>query len=222
MLELGSRILFEPELHLAADVLVPDLAGWRRERMAVIPDTAAMTVAPDWVCEVISPATEAIDRGRKLAIYAREGVGHAWLLNPTSRTLEIYVLENRRWTLAATHVGSEVVRAEPFAAFGQRGFDDPSRGPEQRRPARCPVVHGGHRPPPAPGQRSPVPTARLLTARMDLAPRGNDRPGRCVVPSRLDDQREPAGGRTGRASGRLSADQRASGSAGSADVRTCV
>lgn len=68
----GWWILDEPELHLADDILVPDLAGWRRERVPSIPDTAYMTLAPDWVCEVISPATERMDRSRKIRIYARE------------------------------------------------------------------------------------------------------------------------------------------------------
>src|SRR3972149_4563963 len=78
----GWWILFEPELHLGQDVLVPDLAGWRRARVASMPDAPWIDVAPDWVCEVISPSTESIDRGRKLRIYAREAVAHLWLVNP--------------------------------------------------------------------------------------------------------------------------------------------
>jgi Uma2 family endonuclease len=112
----GWWFLDEPELHLHADVVVPDLAGWRRARLPTIPDTAALTVAPDWVCEVISPSTEALDRGRKLAVYAREGISHAWLVNPASETLEVLMLAEGRWTLLATHVGPVAVRAEPFAA----------------------------------------------------------------------------------------------------------
>ena len=78
----GWWILDEPELHFGDDVVVPDLAGWRRERMPAIPDAAFFTLAPDWVCEVLSPSTERIDRGRKLRIYAEAGVAHAWLVNP--------------------------------------------------------------------------------------------------------------------------------------------
>ena len=70
----GWHFAFEPELHLGPDVLVPDLAGWRRERMSAVPNDAYLTLAPDWVCEVVSPSTEHIDRGKKLRIYAREGV----------------------------------------------------------------------------------------------------------------------------------------------------
>jgi hypothetical protein len=110
----GWWILDEPELHLGRDVLVPDLAGWRRERLPVFPDTAAFTLAPDWLCEVISPSTEGLDRGRKMPAYAREGVRHLWLLNPLSRTLEVCGLADGRWVLLATHVGSVAVRAEPF------------------------------------------------------------------------------------------------------------
>ena len=113
----GWLILFEPELHLGPDVLVPDLAGWRKSRLPAIPDAPAMTVAPDWVCETISPSTEGIDRGKKLKIYAREDVSHLWLINPASETLEVMALTAGRWTVLATHVGAVVVRAEPFDAI---------------------------------------------------------------------------------------------------------
>jgi Uma2 family endonuclease len=113
----GWWILDEPELHVHDDVVVPDLAGWHRERLPAIPDTAALTLAPDWICEVVSPSTEALDRGRKLAVYAREGVAHAWLVNPANETLEVFALDSGRWTLLATHVGAVTVRVEPFAAI---------------------------------------------------------------------------------------------------------
>jgi Uma2 family endonuclease len=112
----GWWILFGPELHLHADVVVPDLAGWRRSRLPAIPDAPALTVAPDWACEVISPSTEGVDRGKKLVVYARERVSHVWLINPVSETLEVLTLMDGRWTLVATHVGAVVVRAEPFDA----------------------------------------------------------------------------------------------------------
>jgi Uma2 family endonuclease len=112
----GWLILDEPELHFDADVLVPDLAGWRRERMPATPDAAYVTVAPDWLCEVLSPSTETIDRVKKLEIYAREGVARIWLVNPILRTLEVWRLQSPRWSLLATHEGGERVRAEPFGA----------------------------------------------------------------------------------------------------------
>jgi Uma2 family endonuclease len=112
----GWWILDEPELHLGEDVLVPDIGGWRRTRLAVIPNAPWLDVAPDWACEVISPSTESIDRGRKLQIYARERVAHLWLVNPIAKTLEVYRLSESNWLLVRTHIGDEVVRAEPFEA----------------------------------------------------------------------------------------------------------
>jgi Uma2 family endonuclease len=113
----GWWIIDEPELHFGADVLVPDLAGWRRERMPSFPDTAAVTLAPDWACEILSPTTATLDRTRKMPIYARNGVAHLWLIDPTARTLEVYRLEGERWMVASSHGGSTSVRAEPFAAI---------------------------------------------------------------------------------------------------------
>lgn len=113
----GWWILAEPELHLAADVLVPDLAGWRRERMASIPDVTSFDLAPDWICEVISPSTARLDRTRKLRSYAEQGVAHLWLVEPSAKTLEVFELIDRRWTLLATHGGEEKVRAVPFEAI---------------------------------------------------------------------------------------------------------
>jgi Uma2 family endonuclease len=112
----GWWILFEPELHLGPDVVVPDVAGWRRENMPVLRNVAYFDQAPDWACEVVSPATAGTDRVRKMRIYARESVGHLWLVEPLARTLEVYRLENGRWVVASTHGGSERVRAEPFEA----------------------------------------------------------------------------------------------------------
>jgi Uma2 family endonuclease len=112
----GWWILDEPELHLGEDVLVPDLAGWRRERLPEFPDTAAFTLAPDWVCEVVSPSTEGLDRAKKMPVYARERVAHLWLVNPLARTLEVYRLTEGRWVLLGTHEGEARVRVEPFDA----------------------------------------------------------------------------------------------------------
>jgi Uma2 family endonuclease len=113
----GWWILVEPELHFGRDVLVPDLAGWLRSRLAALPATPYFTLAPDWVCEVLSPSTESIDRAKKLGIYARAGIAHAWLVNPLLQTLEVLPLADQRWTLVATHEGGTAIRAEPFAAI---------------------------------------------------------------------------------------------------------
>lgn len=113
----GWWALDEPELHLGEDVLVPDLAGWRRERLPRIPAAPFLTLPPDWVCEVVSPSTERLDRVRKLPAYARAGVAHAWIVNPEARTLEVLRREGERWLVASSHGGDERVRAEPFEAI---------------------------------------------------------------------------------------------------------
>ena len=113
----GWRILFEPELHLGADVVVPDLAGWRRQRMPRLPEDAFFSLAPDWVCEVLSPSTAAMDRTKKRAVYAREMVSHAWLVDPIARTLEVLRLDAGRWTIVSTSAGAETVHVEPFEAL---------------------------------------------------------------------------------------------------------
>jgi Uma2 family endonuclease len=113
----GWILIDEPELHLGPDILVPDLGGWRRTTMDHVANAPYFDVRPDWVCEVLSPSTERLDRTQKLAIYAREGVGHAWLVNPLQQTLEVLRLEQSRWAVLSTHRGDERVRAEPFDAF---------------------------------------------------------------------------------------------------------
>jgi Uma2 family endonuclease len=112
----GWWIIDEPELHFGDDVVVPDLAGWRRERLPEFPDTPAFSLAPDWACDVVSPSTERLDRAKKMPVYAAAGVPHLWLVNPTARTIEVYRLADSRWLLLATHEGAQRVRAEPFEA----------------------------------------------------------------------------------------------------------
>jgi Uma2 family endonuclease len=111
----GWWILDEPELHLGHDVLVPDLGGWRRERMPRIPDVTYFELAPDWVCEVLSPSTAKLDVERKLPRYARAGVRHAWVIDPVHRVLEVFRQEHERWVLVSAFGGDATVRAEPFA-----------------------------------------------------------------------------------------------------------
>ncbi len=112
----GWWIIDEPELHLGGDVLVPDLAGWRRERMPEPPRTAYFTVAPDWACEVLSPSTRALDQGAKRAIYAREKVSYLWFVDPDARTLEAFELQDGRWMLLDTLTGDAEVCLPPFDA----------------------------------------------------------------------------------------------------------
>jgi len=114
----GWWLLTEPELRFAEETVVPDIGGWRRERLPGIPDRPWLDLAPDWVCEVLSPSTERIDRSRKLGIYAEVGVPHAWLVNPIERTLEVLRLKDGAWTIVRVLTGGETVRAEPFDATG--------------------------------------------------------------------------------------------------------
>jgi Uma2 family endonuclease len=113
----GWIIIYEPEIHLSSNVLVPDLAGWRRERMPLLPDAPFLTLAPDWICEVLSPGSARFDRKRKMPLYSQEGVRNAWLVDPVERTLEVYRLADAHWSLLATFSDDERVRAEPFDAI---------------------------------------------------------------------------------------------------------
>ncbi len=129
--ELGERLdarrggsgrwcfLRAPELHLGRDVLVPDLAGWRRDRLAELSclHEPFLTLAPDWVCEVLSPSTAALDRTRKLPAYARAGVSHVWLVDPAAHTLEVFQRVKRGWLLVASYEGEAIVRSDPFPSL---------------------------------------------------------------------------------------------------------
>lgn len=112
----GWWILFEPEIHLHDGVVVPDLAGWRPERRPQVPRATAISLAPDRVCEVASPATARLDRAVKMEVHAREGVGGCWIVEPDPRMLECFRLHEGRWLRVAAHAGHEVVRVEPFEA----------------------------------------------------------------------------------------------------------
>jgi len=114
----GWILLAEPELHLEGGdaILVPDLAAWRLERLPSVPDEAFVSVVPDWVCEILSPSSAAFDRERKLPLYARAGVAHAWLVDPIARTLEVLTARAGAFGAVESYRKSERVRAEPFAA----------------------------------------------------------------------------------------------------------
>lgn len=113
----GWIFIVEPELHLGRQVVVPDVAGWRRERLPQLPETAYLAVAPDWVCEVLSPSTARLDRGAKRRIYAEAEVEHLWLLDPVERELEVFSLHGRRWLLVETVQHGELVTMPPFDAI---------------------------------------------------------------------------------------------------------
>jgi len=114
----GWVVLFEPELHLSGDVLVPDIGGWRRERMPELPDAPYLELPPDFCCEVLSPSTAGFDRVVKLPIYARHRVGHVWLVDPVAQTLEVFALDGETYRLLVTHGGEDLIEAPPFDAEG--------------------------------------------------------------------------------------------------------
>ncbi len=114
----GWYIEDEPELHVGGHILVPDLAGSRRERMPVYPDTAFYEVVPDWVCEVLSPSTRVLDLTEKRDVYAALGVAHLWFVDPLARTLEAFALEDGRWMLIASLANDAEVKVAPFDAVG--------------------------------------------------------------------------------------------------------
>lgn len=127
----GWIFMVEPELHLGPQVVVPDLAGWRRERMPTEPETAFVETPPDWVCEILSPSTSRLDRGPKRRIYAEAGVGHLWLLDPGEGVLEAFALTGGQWLLLGTVERAEPVSLRPFDAVSFPfddlfAFDDPA------------------------------------------------------------------------------------------------
>lgn len=119
----GWIILNAPELHLHGDVLVPDIGGWRRERMPALPNSSAFELAPDWVCEVLSPSTASTDRAVKVPIYAREKVGHVWLVDPLLQTLEVLRLDGPGYRIVDVWRGDVVVQCGPFQPLAIRLAD---------------------------------------------------------------------------------------------------
>ena len=112
----GWWIQVEPEVHFIRDteITVPDLGGWRRERMPNLPRDHRYEVVPDWVCEILSPGTAKKDRSIKMPVYARFGVAHVWLVDPLERTLEAFSLQEGRWMLNGVLKDEDWVSFPPF------------------------------------------------------------------------------------------------------------
>jgi Uma2 family endonuclease len=114
----GWLNLFEPEIHLGPHVVVPDLSGWRRERMPEMPvDKAYFELAPDWICEVLSPSTASLDRGDKLKVWRAYDVSHVWFVDPEACTLEILEKDAKGYRLLDVFSGASSIRAVPFDAI---------------------------------------------------------------------------------------------------------
>ncbi len=110
----GWVILYENEIMLGENLVVPDFSGWRKVRFPGLPDVNWISVPPDWVCEILSPSTARLDRVQKMPIYARHGVQFIWLIDPFSKTLEVFGLDAGKWVMLAAFGENDKVRAEPF------------------------------------------------------------------------------------------------------------
>ena len=112
----GWIIIVEPEIGLGEHIMVPDLAGWRKERFPVEEDHNWISAVPDWICEILSPQTASLDKAEKMPLYARYGVAYAWIIDPIMmKTLDVYRLESGGWwRLLESYGGNDKMRAEPF------------------------------------------------------------------------------------------------------------
>jgi Uma2 family endonuclease len=113
----GWWILDEPELHLNGDVMVPDIAGWKRDRLPAIPDIVGIDLPPDWLCEVLSPSTQRFDQELKLPRYGRAGVSWLWLVDPRDQSVEVYRALEHHFVLLERHSGTTIIAAPPFEAY---------------------------------------------------------------------------------------------------------
>ncbi|MDR3569051.1 MAG: Uma2 family endonuclease [Syntrophobacteraceae bacterium] len=110
----GWSFIAEPEVIFGEDIMAPDVAGWKAQRFLWEEDRNPVSVAPDWVCEVLSPKTVRNDKVRKMPVYARHGVGHIWLIDPAAMTMDAFRLESGRWLLLASFSENDKARVEPF------------------------------------------------------------------------------------------------------------
>ncbi|MEM1418928.1 MAG: Uma2 family endonuclease [Myxococcota bacterium] len=111
----GWWIFVEVDVALGAhDVVRPDLSGWRRKRLAAPGDRRPIDVAPDWVCEVLSPSTAGVDRGLKRDLYHRHEVGHYWLVDPLVGQVEVLARRPEGWLLVGTYGSDATVALPPF------------------------------------------------------------------------------------------------------------
>jgi Uma2 family endonuclease len=113
----GWIFIDEPELHLGPHVVVPDLAGWRRDRLMTADDRRFIATPPDWVCEALADSTERYDRIDKRRIYATYAVPHLWLLDPRVKVLEVFLRQDQDWLLTHTFIDNDPVSAPPFDAI---------------------------------------------------------------------------------------------------------
>jgi Uma2 family endonuclease len=114
----GWWLLIEPDVEFEVhEIVVPDVAGWRRERMSVLPAERPIRTRPDWTCEVLSPSNRRRDRGRKADLYLRAGVPHYWIVDPDERMLEAFEAKAGAWVRLGAWSDGDTLRIPPFEAI---------------------------------------------------------------------------------------------------------
>jgi len=111
----GWVILAEPNILFGEQLLIPDLAGWEKDRF-VAPSEGPYILSPDWIGEILSPSTARFDRATKLPTYQQAGVGHAWIIDALGRFLQVLHRHDEGWQIVAGYQNQDKVRAEPFEA----------------------------------------------------------------------------------------------------------
>jgi Uma2 family endonuclease len=113
----GWWILAEVEIRLGGQIVRPDVAGWRRERLASPWGLRPIEIIPDWICEVVSPSNASHDRVTKKHLYAKHGIAHYWIADTEEVTLETFTLHDAVWTASGAFTRGGVARIEPFEAI---------------------------------------------------------------------------------------------------------
>lgn len=113
----GWWIVHDVDIRLTAhDVVRPDLSGWRRARVPLLPESRPVDAVPDWICEILSPSNAKRDRGYKSDLYATHGVGHYWIVDQVEGLLEAFVLRGGTWSRIGMYDDSQRHRIPPFDA----------------------------------------------------------------------------------------------------------
>jgi len=110
----GWIILHDVEIWFGKNLLVPDVCGWRRSKLPELPDVVTMKIAPDWVCEGLSPSTFRLDKGPKREIYAKGGVGHLWFADPVLHSIDVFALERKSYKYLRSAGGDDKIALAPF------------------------------------------------------------------------------------------------------------
>lgn len=113
----GWIILDEPEIHKEEHIFVPDIAGWKKDRLTLKNEDVFISVEPDWACEILSPGTTKLDKVKKMPLYAEIGIKFFWLVDPAIKTLDVYVNDHANWKLLKTYSDHDKVRAVSFDAI---------------------------------------------------------------------------------------------------------